>query len=107
MLRAVQASRPCDRGKARPAQSYGLRTFWNGTDRTLARLPSPPRSKAAQNVASSIVLIEAIVGKGEAMFREACRMGLQGIVSKRLGSAYVSTRTRNWLKIKNPDFERR
>jgi ATP-dependent DNA ligase len=39
-------------------------------------------------------LSEAIVGKGEAMFREACRMGLEGMVSKRLGSAYVSTRTR-------------
>ena len=41
------------------------------------------------------------------MFREACRIGLEGIVSKRLGSAYASTRTRNWLKIKNPNFERR
>ena len=41
------------------------------------------------------------------MFREACHMGLEGIVSKRLGSAYASTRTRNWLKIKNPNFERR
>jgi hypothetical protein len=51
------------------------------------------------------VLSEAIIGKGEAMFREACRMGLEGIVSKRLGSAYASTRTRNRLKVKNPSFE--
>ena len=32
------------------------------------------------------------------------RMGLEGIVSKRLGSAYASTRTPNWLKIKKPEF---
>jgi ATP-dependent DNA ligase len=36
------------------------------------------------------------------VFRHACKMGLEGIVSKRLGSAYVSSRTRNWLKFKNP-----
>ena len=35
------------------------------------------------------------------MFREACHMGLEAIVSKRFGSAYASTRTRNWLKIKS------
>jgi ATP-dependent DNA ligase len=34
-------------------------------------------------------------------------MDLEGIVSKRVGSRYVSGRTRAWLKIKNPDFERR
>jgi ATP-dependent DNA ligase len=31
---------------------------------------------------------------------------LEGIVSKRIGSRYVSGRTRAWLKTKNPDFER-
>jgi bifunctional non-homologous end joining protein LigD len=30
-------------------------------------------------------------------------MGLEGIVSKRLGSRYRSGRTRDWLKFKNPD----
>jgi len=28
--------------------------------------------------------------------------GLEGIVSKRLGSRYVSGRSRDWLKMKNP-----
>jgi hypothetical protein len=31
----------------------------------------------------------------------------EGIVSKRIGSRYVSGRTRAWLKTKNPDFRRR
>jgi hypothetical protein len=39
---------------------------------------------------------------GEVVYRHACKMGLEGIVSKRLGSRYVSGRTRDWLKFKNP-----
>jgi len=50
---------------------------------------------------------EAITGDGAAIFRHACWMDLEGIVSKRIGSQYVSGRTRAWLKMKNPDFERR
>jgi len=37
----------------------------------------------------------------------SCLMDLEGIVSKRIGSRYVSGRTRAWLKTKNPEFERR
>ena len=40
---------------------------------------------------------------GDVVFRHACKMGLEGIVSKRLGSPYRSGRTRDWLKFKNPD----
>jgi ATP-dependent DNA ligase len=39
---------------------------------------------------------------GDIVFRHACKMGLEGIVSKRLGSRYVSGRSRDWLKFKNP-----
>jgi ATP-dependent DNA ligase len=34
-------------------------------------------------------------------------MGLEGIVSKRLGGVYCSGRVKNWLKVKNPEFRRR
>jgi ATP-dependent DNA ligase len=34
---------------------------------------------------------------GDMVFRHACKMGLEGIVSKRLGSYYRSGRTRDWL----------
>jgi bifunctional non-homologous end joining protein LigD len=40
---------------------------------------------------------------GDIVFRHACKMGLEGIVSKRLGSRYISGRSRDWLKFKNPD----
>jgi ATP-dependent DNA ligase len=35
---------------------------------------------------------------GELVFRHACKMGLEGIVSKRLGSRYRSGRSKDWLK---------
>ena len=40
---------------------------------------------------------------GDIVFQHACKMGLEGIVSKRLGSRYVSGRSKDWLKMKNPD----
>src|SRR5262249_4185246 len=40
---------------------------------------------------------------GDLVFRHACKMGLEGIVSKRLGSPYRSGRSPDWLKTKNPD----
>ena len=40
---------------------------------------------------------------GLAVFQHACKMGLEGIVSKRLGSTYRSGRSSDWLKFKNPE----
>jgi bifunctional non-homologous end joining protein LigD len=34
------------------------------------------------------------------VFRHACKLGFEGIVSKRLGSPYRSGRSRDWLKMK-------
>jgi bifunctional non-homologous end joining protein LigD len=39
---------------------------------------------------------------GNALFRVACNMGLEGIVSKHLDRAYGAGRCRHWIKIKNP-----
>ena len=39
---------------------------------------------------------------GETVFRRACKLGFEGIVSKRLGSRYRSGRSRHWIKSKNP-----
>jgi len=41
-----------------------------------------------------------VVGRGAEVFAKACRLGLEGIVSKRADSPYVSRRTKSWLKIK-------
>ncbi|MGA9893894.1 MAG: hypothetical protein WBQ55_16425 [Xanthobacteraceae bacterium] len=39
---------------------------------------------------------------GAIVFRGACALGCEGIVSKRLGSKYRSGRSDSWVKIKNP-----
>jgi ATP-dependent DNA ligase len=45
---------------------------------------------------------EHFVGDGNIVYRQACKLGCEGIVSKRLGSTYRSGRSRQWLKVKNP-----
>jgi ATP-dependent DNA ligase len=83
-------------GVSRAVLILPRRTRWR-----LARLLS--RSNKAMR--AGIQLSEAIEGDGARIFRHACALGLEGIVSKRLGSRYVSGRTRAWLKTKNPNFE--
>ena len=51
----------------------------------------------------SIVLNEHFEEEGTIVFREACKLGCEGIVSKRLGSIYRSGRSPLWLKVKNPN----
>jgi bifunctional non-homologous end joining protein LigD len=40
---------------------------------------------------------------GPLVFAHACKMGLEGIVSKRKNSRYRSGRSPDWIKSKNPD----
>jgi bifunctional non-homologous end joining protein LigD len=64
------------------------------------------RAKLTRVLAQSmdgIVLSEHMDGElGAVMYRHACRMGLEGIVSKRRDKPYVAGRWITWLKIKNP-----
>jgi bifunctional non-homologous end joining protein LigD len=50
----------------------------------------------------SFVLNEHFDEDGAIVFREACKLGCEGIVSKRLGSPYRSGRSAHWVKVKNP-----
>ena len=49
-----------------------------------------------------IVLNAHYEGDGATIYKHACELGCEGIVSKRLGSPYLSGRVSYWLKIKNP-----
>ena len=49
---------------------------------------------------SSLQLSEHIEGDGAALFAQASRMGLEGIVSKRADARYVQARSASWLKVK-------
>ncbi len=62
--------------------------------RTLAKLVRRPHA--------GIVLNEVFEGDGDILFEHACKLGCEGIVSKRLGSLYRSGRSPHWVKVKNP-----
>ena len=66
------------------------------------------RDKFSRLVAGvdSIVFSEVIDAEGAIVFAHACKLGLEGIVSKRAGCRYSSGNSRQWLKSKNPEFER-
>ena len=40
--------------------------------------------------------------EGSIVFHHACKLGCEGIVSKRLGSSYRAGRSEHWIKVKNP-----
>jgi ATP-dependent DNA ligase len=49
---------------------------------------------------------DVLVAEGALVFVKACELGLEGIVSKRVGSRHSSGNSRQWVKSKNPAFER-
>ena len=53
----------------------------------------------------AICFNEHLTGDGSTVFNHACRMGLEGIVSRRLDAPYRSGPSRTWLKSKNPASE--
>ena len=70
--------------------------------------PSPMLHKALKKAGPALRFSEHMEGAdGEAMFRHACAMGLEGIVSKRVASRYKSGSCVAWVKVKNPAYERR
>jgi bifunctional non-homologous end joining protein LigD len=74
------------------------------------RMPLEVRRAQLESLVGGIdglTFSDALNDEGSIVFAHACRLGLEGIVSKRLGSVYSSGRCRNWLKVKNPEFKRR
>jgi ATP-dependent DNA ligase len=75
--------------------------------RDLRREPLEVRKAALarllRKAAPGLQLNEHIEEPGDVVFRHACKLGLEGIVSKRLGSRYRSGRSPDWLKMKNPE----
>ena len=45
-------------------------------------------------------ITEQVTGDGAALLAGACRDGWEGLIAKRLGTPYTSTRSRDWLKLK-------
>jgi bifunctional non-homologous end joining protein LigD len=53
---------------------------------------------------AALHLSEHLDGDGAVIFDHACRLGLEGIVSKVKDSPYRSGRSTTWLKTKNPRY---
>jgi bifunctional non-homologous end joining protein LigD len=73
----------------------------------LRALPMGDRKKQLRRLMGKrrlgIVLSEHTDEDGATIFREACKLGLESIVSKRLSAPYRSGPSRDWIKDKNPD----
>jgi bifunctional non-homologous end joining protein LigD len=60
------------------------------------------KARLAKATGDGVYLSEHLAGDGAIIFEHACRMGLEGIVSKRRDFPYRSGRSKSWIKVKNP-----
>jgi bifunctional non-homologous end joining protein LigD len=72
----------------------------------LRNRPLPDRkvalAKLLQGSDARIVLNEHLAMEGAVVFDHACKLGAEGIVSKRVASPYRSGPCSAWIKVKNP-----
>jgi bifunctional non-homologous end joining protein LigD len=76
----------------------------DGYDLTGSRLEARKQALhallASRGSAPTLRYSDHVVGNGDAFLRQACRMGLEGVVSKRRDAPCESGRGRSWLKTK-------
>jgi bifunctional non-homologous end joining protein LigD len=58
--------------------------------------------KVLQRTRRGIQYVEHSEGDGSEMFQAVCKLGLEGIVSKKLDAPYRSGPSKVWIKVKNP-----
>jgi bifunctional non-homologous end joining protein LigD len=59
-------------------------------------------ARLLRNTKAGILFNEHIAEDGAVVFAHACRLGAEGIVSKRIDSSYRSGPCRVWIKVRNP-----
>lgn len=76
--------------------------YYNGND--LTELSQLKRKEICQQLLPDndgiIRYSEHIIGEGDRIYKKACRLGLEGIISKEINSPYIQKRTDSWLKSK-------
>src|SRR3954453_14471527 len=76
--------------------------YLNGRD--LRRAPLLERKEALKSVLDggppTLVYVDFLEADGTRVFEQACRMGLEGIVAKRVDTPYRSGRQDSWIKLK-------
>ena len=58
--------------------------------------------KVLRRTKGGIQYVEHSEGDGAEMFKAICKLGLEGIVSKRIDAPYRSGPSKSWIKVKNP-----
>ena len=86
---------------------YAFDLLWlNGKD--LRGLPLIDRKKVLRKIIptpqSRLLYVDHIQGRGEDLFRLACRRDLEGIVAKWKKGAYMEGERTSWVKIKNDNY---
>jgi bifunctional non-homologous end joining protein LigD len=74
---------------------------WDGRD--LRGLPLEARKRALEDVlpaTDTLRYSQHVVGEGERVFAEACRLALEGVIAKRRAAPYRAGRSTDWLKVK-------
>jgi len=92
-----------------PASIYAFDLLaFEGLDlRALPLVERKAALRALLPVAGALRYSEHFESQGEALFAEAERLGLEGIIGKRAASPYVAKRSTDWIKInaaKSDDF---
>jgi bifunctional non-homologous end joining protein LigD len=59
-------------------------------------------ARPLRNIEAGILFNEHIVEDGPVVFAHACRLGAEGIVSKKVDGTYRSGPCRVWIKVRNP-----
>ena len=75
--------------------------FLDGHD--LRDVPLVERKRVLQSIVGdegTVRFSHHFATDGPTMLREACRLGLEGIISKRANAPYQATRAKTWLKVK-------
>ena len=85
-----------------PANELRLSTFQRA-DEDVLKLPLRTRKRLLRNALDfrgNVRWTQHRNRDGEALFKEACRKGWEGLIAKRADSPYVTTRSKDWLKFK-------
>lgn len=100
-----QALQNAFRGGSRDSLHYYVFDvlYLNGYD--LTPLPLVERKQIVADILGSdrsghLHVSDHVVGGGPAFFKQACKMGLEGIIAKRASQPYRSGRGLDWLKVK-------
>jgi bifunctional non-homologous end joining protein LigD len=76
--------------------------YCNGYD--LRDVPFMERKRLLQELLEgapeTFIYVEDIAGDGDDVFRNACKLGLEGLVAKRADAPYRSGRQESWIKLK-------